>query len=161
MWYYWTDERYQIIYSKCVTHAMKMVDSCSRENGVLCVVARSWLLFLQNKSELKNFELIIAWGVDELHQTFWFEYFNGKLCCKIHDLLSVLIIFFWIEKMVCSVLSLDECLIKINYRWFCVCFWCLEKVILWSHLCLAKDKFRYHHWHVYLILLSGMSELWR
>ena len=73
MWYYWTDERYQITYSKCVAHAMKMVDSCSRENGVLRVVAWSWLLFLQNKSEWKNFELIIAWGVDELHQTFWFE----------------------------------------------------------------------------------------
>ena len=27
----------------------------------------------------------------------------------------------------------DECLIKINYERFCVCFRCLEKVILWSH----------------------------
>ena len=46
--------------------------------------------------------------------------------------------------LVCSVLSLDECLIKINYGRFCVCFRCLEKVILWSRLCLAKDEFRYH-----------------
>ena len=97
MRYYWTDERYQITYSKRVTHAVKMVDSCSRENGVLCTVARSWLLFLHDESEWKNFESNIAWGVDELHQTFWFEqFFNGKLCCKIHDLLSVPIIFFWI-----------------------------------------------------------------
>ena len=37
--------------------------------------------------------------------------------------------------LVCSVLSLDECLIKINYGRFCVCFRCLEKVILWGRLC--------------------------
>ena len=66
-------------------HGVKMVDSCSRVNGVLYIVAR------------KSFESFIAWGVDELHQTFLFEqFFNGKLCCKIHDLLSVPIIFFWI-----------------------------------------------------------------
>ena len=54
------------------------------------------LLFLHDE-RVKNFESNIAWGVDELHQTFWFEqFFNGKLCCKIHDLLSVPIIFFWI-----------------------------------------------------------------
>ena len=59
--------------------------------------------------------------------------------------------------LVCSVLSPDECLIRIGR--FCVCFRCLEKVILWSSLCLAKDEFRYHHRHVYLILLSGMNDL--
>ena len=63
MRYYWTDERYQITYSKRVTHAVKMVDSCSRENGALCTVARSWLLFLQDESEWKNFES----DIDELH----------------------------------------------------------------------------------------------
>ena len=131
MRYFWTDERYQITYSKRVSHAVKMVDSCSRVNGVLYIVAR------------KSFESIIAWGVDELHQTFLFEqFFNGKPCCKIHDLLIVPIIFF--SGLVCSVPSLDECLIKINYERFCVCFRCLEKVILWSRLCLVKDEFRYH-----------------
>ena len=90
-------DRWKISDHLRVTHAVKMVDSCSRENGVLCTVARSWLLFLHDESEWKNFESNIAWGVDELHQTFWFEqFFNGKLCCKIHDLLSVPIIFFWI-----------------------------------------------------------------
>ena len=63
--------------------------------------------------------------------------------------------------LVCSVLSLDECLIKINYGRFCVCFRCLEKLILWSRLCLAEDKFRYHRSHVYLILLSGVNDLRR
>ena len=83
--------------SKALGWTPKVVDSCLRENGVLCTVTRSWLLFLHNESEWKNFESNIAWGVDELHQTFWLEqFFNGKLCCKIHDLLSVLIIFFWI-----------------------------------------------------------------
>ena len=53
MRYYWTDERYQITYSKRVTHAVKMVDSCSRENGVLCTVTRSWLLFRHVESEGK------------------------------------------------------------------------------------------------------------
>ena len=49
-----------IAHSKRVTHAVKMVDSCSRENGVLCTVARSWLLFLHDESEWKNFESNIA-----------------------------------------------------------------------------------------------------
>ena len=97
MRYYWTDERYQITYGKRVARAVKMVDGCSRENGVLCTVARLWLSFLHEESEWKNFESNFAWGVDELHQTYWFEqFFNGKLCCKILYLLSVPIVFFWI-----------------------------------------------------------------
>ena len=56
MWYYWTDERYQITYSKRVTHAVKMVDSSSRENGILYTVTRSWLLFLHDESEWKIFD---------------------------------------------------------------------------------------------------------
>ena len=39
---------------------MRMVDSCSREIGVLCNVARSWLLFLHDESEWNNFESNIA-----------------------------------------------------------------------------------------------------
>ena len=60
MRYYWTDERYQITYSKRVTHAVKMVGSCSRENGVLCTIARSWLLFLHDEIEWKIFESNVA-----------------------------------------------------------------------------------------------------
>ena len=52
----------------------------------------------------------------------------------------------YFSRLVCSVLFLDECLITINYGRFCVCFRCLEKVIFWSRLCLAKDEFRYHDW---------------
>ena len=54
---------------KSVTRAVKMVDSCSRVNGVLCTVVWSWLSFLHDKSVWPNFESNIAWGVDEL-QTF-------------------------------------------------------------------------------------------
>ena len=73
---------------------------------------------------------------------------TAELCCKIHDLLSGRLHF---SGSVCSVLSVDECLIKIYYRRVCVCFRCLEKVSLWSRLCLAKDEFRYHRLHVYMI----------
>ena len=59
MRYYWTDERYQITYTKRVTHAVKMVDSCSKENGVLCTVARSWLLFLHEESGWKILNQIL------------------------------------------------------------------------------------------------------
>ena len=48
-------EKYQITCSKRVTHAVKMVDSCTRENRVLCIVSRSWLLFLHDESEWKIF----------------------------------------------------------------------------------------------------------
>ena len=58
--YYWTDERYQITCNKLVTHAVKTVESCSKENGALCTVARSWLLFLPDESESKNYESNIA-----------------------------------------------------------------------------------------------------
>ena len=60
MRYYRTDERYQITYSKRVTRAVKMVDSCSRENGVQFIVARSRLLFPHDESEWKIFESNIA-----------------------------------------------------------------------------------------------------
>ena len=60
MRFYWTDERYQITYRKRVTRAVKMVDSFTRENGVLYTVARSWLLFLHDESEWKNFESNIS-----------------------------------------------------------------------------------------------------
>ena len=42
------------------TYAVKMVDNRSRENGVLCTVARPWLLFLHDKSEWNNFESNMA-----------------------------------------------------------------------------------------------------
>ena len=71
MRYYWTDERYQITCGKRVTYAVKMVDSCSRENGVLCTVTRSWLLFLHDKSEWKKkYDSNITRGGDGLHHTF-------------------------------------------------------------------------------------------
>ena len=57
---YWTGERYQITYSKHVTHALKIVGSFSKENGVLFTVSRSWLLFLTTRVSEKNFESNIA-----------------------------------------------------------------------------------------------------
>ena len=60
MRYYWTDERYQITYSKHVTHAVKIVDSCLIESRVQYTVVQSWLLFLHKESEWKNFETNIA-----------------------------------------------------------------------------------------------------
>ena len=133
---------YQITYSERVTHPVKMVDSCSRVNGVLCTVARSWLLFLPDESEWKNFESNIAWGVDKLHQTF--DLSSSLTASCVARLMICWVCPLHFSGLVCLVLSLDECLIKINYGRFCLCFWCLEKVILWSRLCLAKDEFRYH-----------------
>ena len=60
MRHYWTYERYQITYSKRITHAVKMVDSCSKESRVLCSAVRLWLLFLHDESERKNLESNIA-----------------------------------------------------------------------------------------------------
>ena len=52
--------RNAILLDRCVTHAVEMVDNCSRENGVLCTVVRSWLLSLHDESEWKHFESNIA-----------------------------------------------------------------------------------------------------
>ena len=142
MRYYWTDERYQITYNKRVTHAVKMVDSCSRENGVLCTVARSWLLFLHDEIEWKNFNQILLEVL--MNCTKHFDLSSSLTASCVARFMICWVCRLYFSGLVCSVLSLDECLIKINYGRFCVCFRCLEKVILWSRLCLAKDEFRYH-----------------
>ena len=59
-----------------------------------------------------------------MHQTFSLEqFFNGKLCCKIHDFLSVLIIFFWIGLLG----AMDEFVYVFDAwrKWSCrvVCVW--------------------------------------
>ena len=102
-----------------------MVDSCSRENGVLCSVAWSWLLFFHEESEWKNSESNIVWGVD-LSSSLRARIVARFMICWVCRL--------YISWFVCSVLSLDECLIKINYfvyvfdawrKWSCgvVCVW--------------------------------------
>ena len=153
------DERYQITYSKRVTRAVKMVDSCSRENGVLCTVARSWLLLLHDESEWKNFESSMLEVLMKCTKHFDFNSSLTASCVARFMICWVCRLYF--SGLVCSVLSLDECLIKINYGRLSVCFRCLENLILWSRLCLAEDKFRYHRSHVYLILLSGVNDLRR
>ena len=45
---------------KDIRYLVDVLDSCSRVNGVLCTVARSWLLFLLDESEWTNFESNIA-----------------------------------------------------------------------------------------------------
>ena len=58
--------------------------------------------------------------------------------------------------LVCSVLSLDECLIKINCRRFCECFRCLRESDLVESFVFGQGRIRQH---VYLILLCGMNDL--
>ena len=149
---YCTDERYQITYSKRVTHAVKMVDSCSRENWVLCTVARSWLIFLHDERSGKILKKILL-GV-LMNRTKHIDLSSSLTASCVARFVICWVCRLYFSGLVCSVLSLDECLIKINYGRFCVCFRCLEKVILWSRLCLAMDEFRYHRWHVYLIFFS-------
>ena len=124
-----------------------MVDS--RENGVLCTVARSWLLFFHNESEWKNLESNIAWGV--MNCTKHFDLSSSLMASCVTRFMICWVCWLHFSGLVCLVLSVDECMIKINYGTFCVCFRRLEKVILWSRLWLAKDKFRYHRSPVYLI----------
>ena len=142
MRHYWTYERYQITYSKRITHAVKMVDSCSRESGVLCSAVRLWLSSFTTRvrGKILNQILLEVWMSSTKHFDLsssltpsCFTRFMICWACRLY-----------FSRLVCSVLFLDECLITINYGRFCVCFRCLEKVILWSRLCLAKDEFRYH-----------------
>ena len=141
MRYYWTDERYQITHSKRVTHGVKMVDSCSRVNIVLYIVARSWLSFLHDESDWKNLNQILLEVLMNCTKHFYLSSSLTASCVARFMICWLSRLYF--SGLVCSVPSFDECLIKINYGRFCVCFRCLEKVIL-SRLCLAKDEFRYH-----------------
>ena len=133
--YYWKDKRYHITFSKRVTYAVKMVDSCTRENGVLCTVVRSWLLFLHNGSEWKIFNCILLEVLVSFAKHFDLSSSFATSC--VVRFMICLVCQSYFSGLVCTVLSLDECLIKINYGRFCVCFRCLEKVILRSRLCLV------------------------
>ena len=126
MRYYWTDERYQITYGKRVTRAVKMVDSCSRDNGGLCNVARSWLLFLHNESEWKILNQILLEVL--MNCTKHFDLSSSLTASCVARFMICWVCRLYFSGLVCSVLSLDECLIKINYGRFCVCFRCLERV---------------------------------
>ena len=139
MRYFWTDERYQITCSKRVTHAVKMVDSCSRVNGVLYIVPdRGYRSFTSGKI-LNQILLEVL-----MNCTKHFDLSSSLTASCVARFMICWVCRLYFSGLVCSVLSLDECLIKINYERFCVCFRCLEKVILWSRLCLVKDEFRYH-----------------
>ena len=127
MRYYWTDERYEITYSKRVTHAVKMVDSCSRENGVLCTVAWSWLLFLHDESKWKNWNQILLEAL--MNCTKHFDLNSSLTASCVARFMICWVCRLYFSGLVCSELSLDECLFKINYGRFCMCFRCLEKVI--------------------------------
>ena len=102
-------------------HAVKIVDSCTRENGVLHTVARSWLLFLPDKSEWKNFKSNITRDVDELHQHFDLSSpFTARCPSCVARFMICWVCRLYFSGLVSSALSLDECLIKINYGRFCV-----------------------------------------
>ena len=105
------------------------------------------VLFLHYESEWKNLE----WSMLEelMNCTKHFVLSSSLKASCVARIMICWVCRLYFSGLVCSVLSLDECLIKINCRRFCVCFRWLEKVILWSRLCLAKDKFRYHRSHVY------------
>ena len=148
MRYYWTDERYNITFSKRVTHAVKMVDNCSRENGQCSFTTRV-------RGEILSQMLLGVLMTCTRH----FDLSSSLTGSCVARFMICWVCRLYFSGLVCSVISLDECLIKINHGRFCVYFRCLEKVILWSRLFLAKGEFRYHLLYVYLILLSGMNGL--
>ena len=120
MRYYWTDERYEITYSTRVTHAVKMVDSCWRENGALCTVAWSWLLFLHDESKWKNWNQILLEAL--MNCTKHFDLNSSITASCVARFMICWVCRLHFSGLVCSELSLDKCLFKINYGRFCMCF---------------------------------------
>ena len=147
MWYYWTEERYQITYSKRVTLALKMVDSCSREIEVLCTVTRSWLLFLQILLEVlmnctKHFDLNSSLTVSCVAR------FMICWVCRLY-----------FSGLVCSVLSLDECLIEINCGQFCVAPRKLSHLV-WHRVWMICNVKRYFYWTTIFLRKMAEFSLW-
>ena len=89
-----------------------MVDSCSRENGVLGTVARSWLLFLHDESECKNLNQILLEVLMNCTKQFYLSSSLTASCVARFMMCWVCSLNF--SGLFCSVLSLDECLIKIT-----------------------------------------------
>ena len=63
------------------------------------------------------------------------------MCCKVG-----FVSFLAVEE---NCLAVSRVILRTLDEW--KCFRYLEKVILWSRLCLAKDEFKYHRKHVYFI----------
>ena len=151
--------RYQIIYSKRVTHAVKMADSCLRENGVgvLCTVARSWLLFLHDEGEWKILNQILLEVLMNCTEHFDLRSSLTESCVARFMICWVCRLYFsW---LVSSVLSLDECLIKSNYGRFCVAPRKLCRLV-WHRVWLIRNvkicfyyiqRFSYERWLSFLL----------
>ena len=111
--------------SKRVSHAVKMVDSCSIENGVLCTVTRSWLLFRHVESEGKFFNQMLLEVL--MNCTKHFDLSSSSTASYIERFMICWVCRFYFSGLVCSVPFLDECLIKINYGWFVYVFFYARK----------------------------------
>ena len=118
MRYYWTDERYRINLRKRVTHVVKMVDG-SRDHGYCSFTTRVSGKFL---NQILLEVLMNCTNHFYLSSSLTASCFERFMICQVCQL--------YFSGLVCSVLSLDECRIKMNYGRFCVCFRYLEKVIL-------------------------------
>ena len=136
-----------------------MADSCLRENGVgvLCTVARSWLLFLHDEGEWKILNQILLEVLMNCTEHFDLRSSLTESCVARFMICWVCRLYF--SGLVSSVLSLDECLIKSNYGRFCVAPKKLCRLV-WHRVWLIRNvkicfcyiqRFFYEKWLSFLL----------
>ena len=97
--------------------------------------AQSWLLLLHDESEWKICNQILLEVL--MNRTKHFDLSSSSTASCVARLMICWVCRLHFSRLVCSVLSLDECLIKINYGRFCVAprkpcrlVWCRDWLIL-------------------------------
>ena len=130
-----------------------MVDSCSREKGVLCTVARPWLLSFTTRVSGKILNQLVLEVLMNCAKHFDLSTSLTASCFARCMICWVCRLYF--SGLVFWVLFLDECLIKINCGLFCVAPGKLCRLV-WHRVWLVYNFKRCFYWTK--IFLSKMAE---
>ena len=123
----------------------------------LHTAARSWLLFLHDRSECKNLNQILLEVL--MNCTKHFDLSSSLTACCVARFMICWVCRLYFSGLVCLVLSLDECLIKITYGRFCLALRKLCRLV-WHRVWLICNVKRYFHWTtIFLQKMAGLVEV--
>ena len=123
----------------------------------LHTAARSWLLFLHDGSECKNLNQILLEVL--MNCTKHFDLSSSSTACCVARFMICWVCRLYFSGLVCLVLSLDECLIKITYGRFCLALRKLCRLV-WHRVWLICNVKRYFHWTtIFLQKMAGLVEV--
>ena len=118
----------------------------------LHTAARSWLLFLHDGSECKNLNQILLEVL--MNCTKHFDLSSSLTACCVARFMICWVCRLYFSGLVCLMLSLDECLIKITYGRFCLALIASCDIVFDWYAMLRgifiEQQFFYKRWLVWL-----------